>query len=127
MNSEQLDEKKFECKLCQKKFIAFNYIENHMKNKHPPKMNDYANNCINEILMKDNFKEDKEKFSKSNIINNKEDYEEFLNKLDGPKYNNYNYGSSHDHFFHKKYKDWDDPVNFQNIKNPYMKISYDDL
>ena len=127
MNSEQLDEDKFECKICTKKFIAFNYIENHMKNKHPHKMNDYAINNVNEFLMKENFKEDKDKFSKSNIINNKEDYEEFLNKLDGPKNSNYNIGSSYDHFFHKKYKDWDDPANFQTIKNPYMKISYDDL
>ena len=127
MNSEQLDKEKFECKICDKKFIAFNYIENHMKNKHSQKMNDYAINNVNDFLMKENFKEDKEKFSKSNIINNKEDYEELLNKMDGPKNYNYNTGSSYDHFYHKKYKDWDDPLNFQTIKNPYMKISYDDL
>ena len=29
--------------------------------------------------------------------------------------------------FHKKYKDWDDPINFQVSKNPYKKIKYDDL
>ena len=127
MNSEQLDIDKFECKICEKKFIAFNYIENHMKNKHSQKMNDYAINNVNDFLMKENFKEDKEKFSKSNIINNKEDYEELLNKMDGPKNSNYKVGSSYEHFFHKKYKDWDDPSNFQTIKNPYMKISYDDL
>ena len=127
MNSEQLDEEKFECKICDKKFIAFNYIENHMKNKHPQKMNEYAINNVNDFLMKENFKEDKEKFSKSNIINNKEDYEELLNKIDNPKNSNYKTGSSYEHFFHKKYKDWDDPLNFQTIKNPYMKISYDDL
>ena len=127
INSEQLDEKKFGCKICDKKFIAFNYIENHMKNKHSQKMCDYANSYVNDFLMKENFKEDKEKFSKSNIINNKEDYEELLNKIDSPKNYNYNTGSSYDHFYHKKYKDWDDPLNFQTIKNPYMKISYDDL
>ena len=36
----------------------------------------------NEYLMKENFNEDKEKFNKSNIINNMEDYEDYLNKLD---------------------------------------------
>ena len=119
--------KKFECKICEKKFIAYNFIENHMKNKHSDKMNDYANANLNEYLMKENFKEDKEKFNKSNIINNREDYEEYLSKLDAPKNNNYNNGSSYDHFFHKKYKDWDDPVNFQSNKTSYLKISYDDL
>ena len=127
INSEQLDEEKFECQICKKKFIAFNYIENHMKNKHSEKMNDFAENKVNEFLMKENFREDKEKFSKSNIINNIDDYEEYLSKLDGTKNNNYNNSSSHDHFIHKKYKDWDDPINFQSTKNPYMKISYDDL
>ena len=126
-NSEQLEEEKFECKICEKKFIAFNFIENHMKNKHSNKMNDYAINNVNEILMKENFKEDKEKFSKSNIINNRDDYEEFLNKLDAPKNYNYSNSSSYEHFFHKKYKDWDDPINFQTMKSSYMKISYDDL
>ena len=126
-NSEQLDIEKFECKICKKKFIAFNYIENHMKNKHSEKMNVYAENNVNEFLMKENFKEDKEKFSKSNIINNRDDYEEFLNKLDTPKNYNYNNSSSYEHFFHKKYKDWDDPINFQTTKSSYMKISYDDL
>ena len=127
MNSEQLDIEKFECQLCQKKFIAFNYIENHMKNKHSEKMNDFAENNVNEFLMKENFYEDTEKFSKSNIINNLDDYKEYLNKLDSQKNNNFNNSSSYDHIIHKKYKDWDDPINFQSTKNPYMKISYDDL
>ena len=126
-NSEQLDIEKFECQLCKKKFIAFNYIENHMKNKHSEKMNDYAENNVNEFLMKENFYEDTEKFSKSNIINNYDDYKEYINKLDSQKNNNYNNSSSYDHVIHKKYKDWDDPINFQSTKNPYMKISYDDL
>ena len=91
-------------------------------------MNDFAEHNVNEILMKENFKEDKEKFSKSNIINNIEDYEEYLNnKADMGKNNNYNYSSTYEHIYHKKDKDWDDPVNFQSTKNPYMKISYDDL
>ena len=125
-NNEQLEEEKFECKICLKRFIAFNFIENHMKNKHSDKMNYYANNNTNEYLMKENFKADKEKFSKSNIINNRDDYEEYLYKLEGPK-NNYNNSSSYDHFFHKKYKDLDDPINFQSNKGSFMKISYDDL
>ena len=124
-NSEKLEVNKYECKICKKKFVAFNFIENHMKNKHADKMNEYAENNVNEILMEENFKEDKEKFSKSNIINNKDDYEDYLNKLDSSKNANYCYGSTYDH--HKKYKDWDDPANFQSIKNPYIKISYDDL
>ena len=127
MNSEQLDIEKFECQLCQKKFIAFNYIENHMKNKHSEKMTDFAEKYVNEFLMKENFYEDTEKFSKSNIINNLDDYKEYLNKLDSQKNNNFNNSSSYDHIIHKKYKDWDDPINFQSTKNPYMKISYDDL
>ena len=127
MNSEQLDIEKFECQLCQKKFIAFNYIENHMKNKHSEKMNDFAENYVNEFLMKENFYEDTEKFSKSNIINNLDDYKEYLNKLDSQKNNNFNNSSSYDHIIHKKYKDWDDPINFQTIKSSYTKISYDDL
>ena len=130
-NSDQLEEDKFECKICKKKFIAFNFIENHMKNKHPDTMSDYANNSVNELLTRENFNEDKEKFSKSNIINNREDYEEYLDKLNGSKNNNHNYnnnGSSYDHVFHKKYKDWDDPANFlSNKSSTYMKISYDDL
>ena len=32
-----------------------------------------------------------------------------------------------DYVAHKKYKDWDDPVNFNSNKPSYMKISYDDL
>ena len=126
-NSEQLEEEKYECKVCKKKFIAFNFIENHMNNKHQMEMGEYANQKVGEYLMKLNFKADKEKFNKSNIINNREDYEEYLNKLATQKMNNYNNGSSYDHFFHKKYKDWDDPINFQPTKNPYIKISYDDL
>ena len=125
-NNEQLEEEKFECKICNKRFIAFNFIENHMKNKHSDKMSYYANNNTNEYLMKENFKADKEKFSKSNIINNRDDYEEYLYKLEGPK-NNYNNSSSYDHFFHKKYKDLDDPINFQSTKASFMKLSYDDL
>ena len=126
-NSEQLEEQKFECKVCKKKFIAFNFIENHMKNKHQKEMMEYAHMQVNEYLMKINFKEDKEKFNKSNIINNREDYEEYMNKLKSQKNNNSINGSSYEHFIYKKYKDWDDPINFQSVKNPYMKISYDDL
>ena len=120
-NSERFDEEKYECKICTKKFLAFRYIENHMKNKHSNAMEDYANTNVSEFLMKENFKEDKEKFSKSNIINNREDYEEFLNKKDSYK-NPY-----YEHLFYRKYKDWDDPSNFQSSKSSTLKISYDDL
>ena len=126
-NSVQLDVEKFECKICNKKFLAYHFIENHMKNKHPDKMREYASNKVNEYLMKENFNEDKEKFNKSNIINNMEDYEDYLNKLEAPKNNSYNNYSSYDCFGHKKYKDWDDPINFNSNKTSYMKISYDDL
>ena len=126
-NSVQLDAEKFECKICKKKFLAYHFIENHMKNKHPDKMKEYANNKVNEYLMKENFNEDKEKFNKSNIINNMEDYEDYLNKLEAPKNNSYNNYSSYDCLGHKKYKDWDDPINFNSNKTSYMKISYDDL
>jgi hypothetical protein len=125
-NSEQLDVEKFECKICEKKFLAYNYIENHMKNKHSDKMREYANNSIIEVLMRENFNEDKEKFNKSNIINNMEDYEDYLKKSEAPKNSNNNC-SSYDYVTHKKYKDWDDPVNFNSNKTTYMKISYDDL
>ena len=126
-NSEQLDVEKFECKICKKKFLAYHFIENHMKNKHPDKMREYANNNVNEFLMKENFNEDKEKFNKSNIINNMEDYEEYMKKVETPKNNSYNNYSSYDYVGHKKYKDWDDPINFNSNKTTYMKISYDDL
>ena len=126
-NSEQLDVEKFECKICKKKFLAYHFIENHMKNKHPDKMREYANNNVNEFLMKENFNEDKEKFNKSNIINNMEDYEEYMKKVEAPKNNSYNNYSSYDYVGHKKYKDWDDPINFNSNKTSYMKISYDDL
>ena len=126
-NSEQLDVEKFECKICTKKFLAYHFIENHMKNKHPDKMREYANNNVIEFLMKENFNEDKEKFNKSNIINNMEDYEEYLKKLEATKNNSYNNYSSYDYIGHKKYKDWDDPINFNSNKTSYMKISYDDL
>ena len=126
-NSEQLDVEKFECKICKKKFLAYHFIENHMKNKHPDKMREYANNNVNEFLMKENFNEDKEKFNKSNIINNMEDYEEYMKKVEAPKNNSYNNYSSYDYVGHKKYKDWDDPINFNSNKTTYMKISYDDL
>jgi len=126
-NSFQLDVEKFECQICKKKFLAYHFIENHMKNKHPEKMREYANNNVCEFLMKENFNEDKEKFNKSNIINNMEDYEEYLNKLEASKNNSYNNFSSHDYVGHKKYKDWDDPINFNSNKASYMKISYDDL
>jgi len=126
-NSSQLDVEKFECQICKKKFLAYHFIENHMKNKHPEKMREYANNNVSEFLMKENFNEDKEKFNKSNIINNMEDYEEYLNKLEASKNNSYNNYSSYDYVGHKKYKDWDDPINFNSNKTSYMKISYDDL
>ena len=77
--------------------------------------------------MEENFKADKEKFNKSNIIDNRETYEEELStKLNGKNSFNSN-NSIYDYSFHKKYKDWDDPVNFQINKNPYKKIKYDDL
>ena len=126
-NSVQLDVEKFECKICNKKFLAYHFIENHMKNKHPDKMREYASNKVNEYLMKENFNEDKEKFNKSNIINNMEDYEEYMKKVEAPKNNSYNNYSSYDYVGHKKYKDWDDPINFNSNKTSYMKISYDDL
>jgi hypothetical protein len=76
--------------------------------------------------MEENFYGDKEKFSKSNIIETRDYYEELLDKFNNKSnYNNTN--STYDTIFHKKYKDWDDPINFQASKNPYKKIRYDDL
>ena len=120
-NYKQLEEEKYQCLICEKKFKAFNYIENHMNNKHMEKIDEYIEKNLYEKLMRDNFFNDKEKFNKSNIINSKEEYEESLNKLNNRK------NGMNDHTFHKKYKDWDDPINFQNPSSDYIKVSYDDL
>ena len=61
--------------------------------------------------MKENFYSDKEKFSRSNIIESKEYYEELLDKFNG-KINYSNTNSTYDSYFYKKYKDWDDPYNY---------------
>ena len=125
-NSENTEKEVYQCKICEKKFKAFNFIITHIKNKHSNELNEYANNKVNKYLMKENFYSDKEKFSRSNIIESKEYYEELLDKFNG-KINYSNTNSTYDSYFYKKYKDWDDPVNFQSNKNPYKKIKYDDL
>ena len=127
IKSENVEKEIFKCKLCSKKFKAFNFIETHIRNKHNSELTDYVENKLYKYLMEENFKADKEKFNKSNIIETREIYEEELSaKLNGK--NNYNStNSTYDYNFHKKYKDWDDPVNFQINKNPYKKIKYDDL
>ena len=125
-NSENTEKEIYQCKICEKKFKAFNFIITHIKNKHSNELNEYANNKVNKYLMKENFYSDKEKFSRSNIIESKEYYEELLDKFNG-KINYSNTNSTYDSYFYKKYKDWDDPVNFQSNKNPYKKIKYDDL
>ena len=125
-HSENTEKEVCQCKICKKKFKAFNFIITHIKNKHSGELNEYTNNRVNKYLMKENFYLDKEKFSKSSIIESKEYYEELLDKFNGKiNYNNTN--STYDSYFYKKYKDWDDPVNFQTNKNPYKKIKYDDL
>ena len=125
-HSENTEKEVCQCKICKKKFKAFNFIITHIKNKHSGELNEYTNNKVNKYLMKENFYLDKEKFSKSSIIESKEYYEELLDKFNGKiNYNNTN--STYDSYFYKKYKDWDDPVNFQTNKNPYKKIKYDDL
>jgi hypothetical protein len=125
-HSENTEKEVCQCKICKKKFKAFNFIITHIKNKHSGELNEYTNNKVNKYLMKENFYLDKEKFSKSNVIESKEYYEELLDKFNGKiNYNNTN--STYDSYFYKKYKDWDDPVNFQTNKNPYKKIKYDDL
>ena len=124
--SENTEKEVYQCKICEKKFKAFNFIITHIKNKHSNELNEYANNKVNKYLMKENFYSDKEKFSRSNIIESKEYYEELLDKFNG-KINYSNTNSTYDSYFYKKYKDWDDPVNFQSNKNPYKKIKYDDL
>ena len=127
IKSENVEKEIFRCKLCSKKFKAFNFIATHIKNKHNSELTDYIENKLYKYLMEENFKADKEKFNKSNIIDNRETYEEELSsKLNGKNSFNSN-NSIYDHSFHKKYKDWDDPVNFQINKNPYKKIKYDDL
>ena len=114
-NSNEYDKDKFECILCPKKFCSYKFIENHIKNKHYKEMEDKANESANQILMKENFIEDKEKFNKNNIISNMDKYDEYVNNYDSKKIGI------------KKYKDWDDPMNFLSNKTQYMKISYDDL
>ena len=127
IKSENVEKEIFRCKLCSKKFKAFNFIATHIKNKHNSELTDYIENKLYKYLMEENFKADKEKFNKSNIIDNRETYEEELStKLNGKNTFNSN-NSIYDYSFHKKYKDWDDPVNFQINKNPYKKIKYDDL
>ena len=124
--SEKIDKEIYKCKKCGKKFRAFNFIVTHIKNKHREDLDDYTNNKVNKFLMEKNFYADSEKFSKSNIIETREYYEELLDKYNGK--NNYIITTStYDHYYHKKYKDWDDPINFQTNKNPYKKIKYDDL
>ena len=125
-HSENLEKEICQCKICKKKFQAFKFIITHIQNKHSGDLNEYTNNKVNKYLMKENFYLDKEKFSKSSIIESKEYYEELLDKFNGKiNYNNTN--STYDYYFYKKYKDWDDPINFQTNKNPYKKIKYDDL
>jgi hypothetical protein len=90
-------------------------------------LNDYTDERVNKILMEENFNSDKEKFNKSNIIETREFYEEELAAKLNSKNNYSSTNSIYDYNFHKKYKDWDDPINFQVSKNPYKKIKYDDL
>ena len=125
-HSENTEKEIYQCKICEKKFKAFNFIITHIKNKHSGELNEYTNNKVNKLLMKENFYSDKEKFSKSNIIETKEYYEELLDKFNG-KISFSTTNSIYDSYFYKKYKDWDDPINFQTNKNPYKKIKYDDL
>ena len=82
-NSENTEKEVYQCKICEKKFKAFNFIITHIKNKHSNELNEYANNKVNKYLMKENFYSDKEKFSRSNIIESKEYYEELLDKFNG--------------------------------------------
>ena len=126
-SSEKVDKDIYKCKICDKKFKAYNYIVTHIKNKHGEKLKDYTDNKVNKFLMEENFYSDKEKFNKSNLIESREYYEELLSEKFNIKNNHNNINSTYDYNFHKKYKDWDDPNNFQSNKNPYKKIKYDDL
>ena len=124
--SENIEKEIYKCKICEKKFKAFNFIITHIKNKHNGDLIEYTEKKVNKFIMEENFYGDKEKFSKSNIIETRDYYEELLDKFNNKSnYNNTN--STYDTIFHKKYKDWDDPINFQASKNPYKKIRYDDL
>lgn len=125
--SETIEKEIIKCKICTKKFKAFNFIVTHIKNKHSRELNDYTDERVNKILMEENFNSDKEKFNKSNIIETREFYEEELAAKLNSKNNYSSTNSIYDYNFHKKYKDWDDPINFQVSKNPYKKIKYDDL
>ena len=78
-NSENTEKEVYQCKICEKKFKAFNFIITHIKNKHSNELNEYANNKVNKYLMKENFYSDKEKFSRSNIIESKEYYSSIAN------------------------------------------------
>ena len=125
--SENIEKEIYKCKICLKKFKAFNFIITHIKNRHAKELSDYTEEKVNKYLMEENFYSDKEKFNKSNIIETREYYEEELSAKLNSK-NNYNSTNSiYEYNFHKKYKDWDDPINFQVSKNPYKKIKYDDL
>ena len=61
------------------------------------------------------------------MIETREYYEESLAEKYNSKNSYNNTNSTYDYNFHKKYKDWDDPINFQLSKNPYKRIKYDDL
>ena len=120
LNTKTIDKEVYECKICRKKFRAFNFVGNHIKNRHDKELEEYSKGKVNKYLTKENFRADKDKFSRSSIINSKEKYEEYNSN----KY--HNNISTYDNYYHK-YKDWDDPINFQTNKTQYKKICYDDL
>ena len=120
LNCKNTEDEIVDCDLCAKRFKAFTFIINHMKTKHYKELDEFTKGKVNKFLMKENYKADKDKFSKSSIINTKEKYEEYNNN----KY--HDNISTYDHYYHK-YKDWDDPINFQTNKTQHKKICYDDL
>ena len=125
--SENIEKEIFKCKICGKKFKAFNFIITHIKNKHNEELKEYTENKVNKYIMEANFLSDKEKYNRSNMIETREYYEELLAEKYNSKNSYNNTNSTYDYNFHKKYKDWDDPINFQLSKNPYKRIKYDDL
>ena len=120
-NIIQLTPEKFECNICQKKFISDHYMKKHINNMHKDKIKE----VINTELKKINFNMDsnKKQYEKIKIISEMKDYASYLNAM--RKYQNpNNKKGGYSKLKQKKRDYYDDKTNY---KEGRKLISYQDL
>lgn len=143
-NTKQVSEGRFKCLLCNKLFVASNFVFNHISKKHESNINDAVDKKYFDRMKRENYFNDSNKcFEKIKIISSMEEY---LNYITSIKKNNENkhkdgYSNNSKSIAHREKKDFRErkkrPMHrdYVDLDNPDGKrgetnkniVSYDDL